>query len=100
MGAPLNKNSRMECPRHGIRPPTFICQHLRTGHGIGFNEPYGPPDLDFPFQSAWCNACDRVMAREGGWNDVSEGYAGVTAICEGCFEEIRTRNQPPGNEGA
>ena len=93
MGAPLNKDSMMECARHGVRRPAFICQHLRLGHGLGFNKSEEPFDPEWPFQNVWCDACDKVLTREGEWNDVSEGFAGILAICEGCLEEIRGRNQ-------
>ncbi len=94
MGNPLNKNSVMECRRHGIHRPAFICQHLRFGEGIRFNKASAPFDPEWPFQEAWCDECDKVLLREGEWNDVSEGFAGIMAICEGCLEEIRQRNLP------
>jgi hypothetical protein len=83
----------MECVRHGIRRPAFVCQHLRLGEGLGFNTPPQPVDPELPFHNAWCDDCDAVLAREGEWNDVSEAFAGVIVICEGCLEEIRSRNQ-------
>jgi hypothetical protein len=88
----LNKDSFMECPRHGIRKPTFICQHLPYASGAGFHEPNESPDPDVPFKNAWCDDCDRVLAEQGEWNDVSEGHARPIAICEGCFEDLRLRN--------
>jgi hypothetical protein len=93
MSDPLTKDSMMECARHGRRRPAFICQHLRLGEGIGFKQPQEPLDPEAPFQNAWCDACDKVLLREGEWNDVSEGFAKVMVICEGCLEEIRSRNQ-------
>jgi hypothetical protein len=90
---PLDKDSMMECARHGAHRPAFICQHLRLGEGIGFNLAPEPVDPEWPFQNAWCDECDAVLLREGEWNDVSEGFAKITVICEGCLEEIRSRNQ-------
>lgn len=95
MGDPLNKDSRMDCPRHGLRWPTFICRHLQHGEGLGFKQPDDPPDPDWPFQNAWCDACEEFWAEEGEWNDRSEGFAGIMAICEECFEEIKARNIKP-----
>ncbi len=92
MGTSLNKNSVMECERHGINKPSFICKHLQHGVGIGFNEPNEEPDPEYPFKEAWCNECDTVLMEQGEWNDISEGYAEVMAICEGCFNEIKERN--------
>ena len=93
MSDELHKNSTMECERHGMHRPAFICKHLQFGERIGFNQPGGPFDPEWPFQNAWCDACDEVLLREGEWNDISEGFAQVMLICEGCFEEIRGRNQ-------
>ena len=93
MAEPLNKNSVMECPLHGSRPPAFICRHLRQGEGLGFNTPLDAVDPELPFENAWCDACEKVRVREGGWNDASEAFAGVMPICDGCLEEIRSRNQ-------
>lgn len=92
MGDPLTKDSRMECARRGSRPPSFVCGHLQHGAGLGFNEPVDEPDPDMPFRQAWCDDCDAVLKKEGEWNDVSEGHAKITLICEGCFFEIRQRN--------
>jgi hypothetical protein len=93
MSDSLNKSSLMECARHGTHRPAFICQHLQFGEGVGFNPSDEPFDAEWPFQSAWCDECDKVLLREGEWNDVSEGFAKIMLICEGCLEEIRNRNQ-------
>ena len=85
----------MECPHHGLRRPTFICRHLHHGRGLGFNQPIEPPDPEWPFENAWCDACDRILREEGEWNDKSENFARIMAICEGCFCEIKARNQRP-----
>jgi hypothetical protein len=44
-------------------------------------------------ENAWCDKCDEVLQREGEWNDKSESFAGIMAVCEGCFEEIKKRNE-------
>jgi len=36
MSNPLNKDSIMECSRHGDRKPAFVCRHLQHGEKIGF----------------------------------------------------------------
>jgi hypothetical protein len=92
MDKPLNKNSRMDCLRHGDQRPAFICKHLHYGEGCGFHQPNGPPSVNWPFQNAWCDECDKVLMKEGEWNDRSEGFADIMAICESCFEEIKQRN--------
>ncbi len=91
-GSSLNADSKMECRRHGVHPPAFICTHLQHGRGLGFNQPDDEPDADWPFRQAWCDECERVRNEQGEWNDISEGFAAIMAICEGCFFEIRSRN--------
>jgi hypothetical protein len=89
----LTKDSMMECPHHGLRRPTFICRHLQYGKGLGFNQPDVLLDPEWSFENAWCDKCDEVLQREGEWNDKYESFAGIMAICESCFEEIKKRNQ-------
>lgn len=88
----LNKDSIMECGRHGDRKPAFICKHLQYGEQVGFFEPDDAPEPDWPFKNAWCSECEAVAMEQGGWNDISEAFAQVMIICEGCYEEIRQRN--------
>ena len=92
MDKPLNRESLMECPRHGDQRPAFICKHLLFGRGLGFHQPDDPPTEDWPFQNAWCDECDKVLVAEGEWNDRSEAFADIMALCEGCLEEIKQRN--------
>lgn len=92
MGEPLNKNSFMECKRHGRNRPSFVCKHLQYGEGIGFYESDEEFDPEWPFKIAWCAECDKALIEQGEWNDISEGKAQFMAICEGCFEEIKQRN--------
>ena len=92
MNNPLNKNSVMDCSRHGQRRLAFICKHLQYGENVGFNEGDDEFDPEWPFKNAWCSECDKVLMEEGEWNDISEGYAQIMAICEGCYEEIKERN--------
>lgn len=93
MSSPLNKDSRMECSRHGLQKPSFICKHLQHGEGLGFIEANENSDPDYPFREAWCEACDKVLLDQGEWNDISEGHAQIMAICEGCLNEIKERNE-------
>lgn len=92
MSTPLTQDSKVECDRHGLQSPAFICKHLQHGENIGFFEPNEGPDSEWPFKNAWCAECERIAIEQGGWNDVSEGFAQVMAICEGCYEEIKQRN--------
>ena len=80
----------VNCAAHGETQAAFVCRHLvgavrSSGPAIGFNEP--SPLGDEP--QAWCAECDTVYLDEGEWNDVSEGFAGVTLICSGCFADLK-----------
>ena len=89
---PLNRESFMACPVHGIGKPAFICQHLQHGVGVGFFSPDSPPAEDEPWMQAWCAACEKARLKAGGWNDESEAYASIRLICGGCFDDSRSRN--------
>ena len=92
MESTLNKDSKMECARHGLKSPAFICKHLQHGRGVGFFEPEDKPEPEWPFKNAWCSECEVIAIEQGGWNDISEGLAQTMPICEGCYEEIKQRN--------
>ena len=85
----LTKNSKVDCVEHGLLRPTFVCRHLLDRTGVGFNTPDDPPDSEWPFKQAWCDECDKMLMRVGEWNDESEGFAGITMICENCYEKRR-----------
>jgi hypothetical protein len=90
----MSEARRVYCHEHGERRPTFVCHHLVRGHGLGFYTPSRPRSRDESNErSAWCGECERVRQEQGAWNDVSEGYARVTMICDSCFEAARLRNQ-------
>jgi hypothetical protein len=85
---------RVICGEHGERRPTFVCRHLVQGRGVGFITPNQPPkDDESGEEAAWCNECEKIRQRQGGWDDISEAFAGVTMICDACFEAARQRNQ-------
>lgn len=84
----------MTCARHGVQRPSFVCRHLQHGEGLRFHQADALVDAELSFKNAWCEACNQVLLEEGGWNDTSEGFAGIMLICEGCFGEISRRNLP------
>ena len=92
MGNQLNKDSVIECSIHGYQLPAFISQHLQYGENLGFHTPDDPPEKDWPFKNAWCDQCHEVLLSEGEWNDRSEGFSQIMAICERCYKEIEIRN--------
>jgi len=92
----MDKSRRVNCVQHGERRATFVCKHLVRGAGLGFIIP--TPDRvssknESDEQCAWCSDCEKVRQEQGGWNDVSEGFAQITMICDNCFEVTRLRNQ-------
>lgn len=89
----MTESQRVQCRLHGERRPTFVCRHLVQGTGLGFLEGQPLSDDDSREQSAWCDECEEVRIKCGGsWIDESEGFAGVTMICDLCFEAARLRN--------
>ena len=91
----LRRGRVVDCGAHGKQLPTYVCRHLAHGSGLGFVEPCGPmpPENDYPEQTAWCDECERIRKKQNGWDDISEGFAGITMICSECFEAARLRNQ-------
>jgi hypothetical protein len=89
-----DRHDLVSCGTHGPRPAAFVCRHvlesLRTRSRVGFHT---PDDADDDNQG-WCNACERVRAREGEWNDRSEAYADIRLICIDCFQQARELNRP------
>ena len=83
------------CPQHGKTRPAFVCHHLVNGVSRGFLTPNlaGISKHDADELQAWCSDCERVRHGQGEWNDISEGYANITMICEGCFDAARERNE-------
>lgn len=88
-----DRGELVSCGRHGARPAAFVCRHvlegLRTGARVGFHTPNDAANDD----QAWCDACERVRAREGEWNDLSEAYADIQLICRDCFHQARALNR-------
>lgn len=83
---------QVECGVHGATPPTFVCQHLQHGEGLGFNQGYDPEQPDAAYPDAWCDQCDAVLEQEGEWNARAEAFAGIRLVCAGCYCQIRERN--------
>ena len=85
-------DKKVECSVHGNSSPTFICQHLAKGDKLGFNVGYYPNDPDSLYRDAWCDLCEEILDKEGGWNDKSEAFADIKLVCSGCYCEIRAKN--------
>ncbi|MEZ5919154.1 MAG: hypothetical protein R3D66_04345 [Alphaproteobacteria bacterium] len=89
-----NNVRKIECVEHGLQPETFVCQHLvqslQTGTLCGF---WCAEDPDNPRPDAWCNACEELVNRTGGWNDESESFAGVKLLCGKCYDRVKALNE-------
>jgi hypothetical protein len=84
------RDRTIQCDLHGPGTATFVCQHLRAGLGCGFHHADEPDD---PWPDAWCDACERVLAREGEWNEASHEQADIRLLCHRCYEHVRDLNR-------
>ena len=91
----MTASERVQCATHGERFPAFVCRHLVRGSGLGFYESNRPrqPHDESDERCAWCGACEQARREAGGWNDESEKAAGITLICDACFDAARSRNR-------
>ena len=80
----------IHCDRHGVTAYCLICQHLRTGEGIGFWEIEAEDDE--PGQ-AWCELCDAALDQDQGWSDRAEALADWKLYCGCCYSEALERHQ-------
>ena len=90
----------MACESHGNLQAAFVCQHLFSGSGRGFNWAEDPDDPDARCPDAWCNACEAIWQEEGEWNEHAMAFADIKVVCVLCYESIRERNwvKDPGEE--
>lgn len=91
------KQKTVNCGNHGFRREAFVCQHLNSEANKGFVEAfetYKDMELDDgeSFQ-AWCNKCEKIRLKSGGWNDDSEKFAKIKLICEECYFEYKRASQ-------
>jgi hypothetical protein len=78
----------VHCGSHGLRRPAYVCRHLAWGSGLGF---FAPDDAGDDLQG-WCEECEQVRTRCGGWGDESEEFAQIMLICDLCYQAARERN--------
>jgi len=79
------------CDEHGEQYRAYICRHLFNDgrrHAIGLFEADERDDESPEDRTAWCKACDDVLAREGEWNDCATAFADPAVVCAQCFEQI------------
>ena len=91
----------VECGTHGKSKMAFVCCHLLKGEKVGWNEPdeyiYEEDDDEYDAEyddciNAWCDNCEEVLARCGGWNDESEAFADIKLVCENCALKFKKAN--------
>jgi hypothetical protein len=73
------------------RPAAFVCWHLLgicDGSRGGFIHPTTPTTI-----SVGADACERLRAGAGEWNDRSEAHADIRLICINCFQQARATNR-------
>jgi len=83
-------SAEARCQRHGPSFPTYLCGHLFRGTGLGFHAAEDPGN---PRPDAWCDRCEEVRLREGGWTEGSESFADVGLACGACYDAIEARNR-------
>lgn len=93
-----DSDNKVECGTHGTANATFLCRHLIEGEKLGFNLGVDPENPDDLCPDAWCDECEKVLAAEGEWNDLSENFADIKLVCSYCYEGIRERNWIQNNE--
>jgi hypothetical protein len=82
------------CEAHGKGTAAFVCQHLFSESGLGFNWGRSAEEPDAPCPDAWCDACESSLQQEGEWSERAMAEANIKVVCNLCYEEIRERNWP------
>lgn len=85
-------STSVTCEAHGDRQAAFVCQHLFSGSGLGFNwaEDSENPDAHCP--DAWCDACNTAFEAAGEWTESAMALANIKLVCDRCYEQMRKRN--------
>ncbi|MFD1344248.1 hypothetical protein [Litorisediminicola beolgyonensis] len=84
---------QLDCVTHGRVAPAFVCRHLATARRDGRSPGVTWLRGETGHVNAWCEECDAVLDAHGGvWDDETEGHAGITMICEPCFDELKRTN--------
>jgi hypothetical protein len=90
------KEKFVHCDLHEYRRIAFVCKHLDHTNKVGFQEAFKSfENMELPEEEdlqAWCEECEQVRQREGGWNDRSMEFAGIKIVCEKCYFEMKELN--------
>ncbi|MBW3572860.1 MAG: DUF2199 domain-containing protein [Gemmatimonadetes bacterium] len=87
---PASANAQVRCAGHGASFPAYVCGHLLDGEDQGFHAAEDPGN---PRPDAWCDRCEAVRLREGGWSDTAEEFAGIALACGTCYDIIEANNR-------
>jgi hypothetical protein len=89
-----DEDGRIHCATHGPSSDgALVCRHLASGSAAqGFFYEYPEEDPDATCPDAWCQACENLLEKEGGWNEAAMQHAGLRVVCDECFRQIRARN--------
>ena len=85
-----SEGAEVRCTAHGPSFPTYVCTHLFHQTDQGFHSTADPEN---PRPDAWCDRCESVRLREGGWTEASEKLAGITLACGTCYDIIEENNR-------
>lgn len=79
-------DNTIECEVHGMRTCATVCCHLlrATDLVLGFVEDNDPDD-----PLAWCNACEQLSLREGGWTEALKAFADLKVVCDVCYAQLK-----------
>jgi hypothetical protein len=90
------KDRYIECNEHEYRRRAFACRHLDNTTKVGFKEAFETYEnmelSDEDDFQAWCDECERVRQKEGGWNENSMKFADIKIVCEQCYFDMKERN--------
>ena len=81
-------SEKILCGTHGRREPRYICAHLfengRNGPAMEYYEPRR--EANEPIKFIWCEACEDVVVREGGFTEAALDYVNARTLCDFCFQ--------------
>lgn len=67
-----------------LNEPALICSHLLMNQYLNLNFPDNIDDGE-----AWCDACEAMLQKEGGWTEKLLKFANLKPYCKWCFDEMK-----------
>ena len=79
------ENMHFSCPKHapGSYGFAFLCAHLASGTGSGFNPVHDVDEEDEPRPPVLCDICKIERERTGGYQS--------SRVCAACYDEIKAK---------